>query len=161
MPKFTLLIFWLILKLKYFYEKIFEVELFDFHGEDISEKKDKSIIKRSIKTGEGYATPKDGSRVVVSLKGTDAGGRVFDHREKLEFELGEGSNNNVLESLEYALTKFKKDETARLEIKANAAWGSKGNKLFNIPENTDVRLILKIFCLFEKKISKIRSCSIG
>jgi FK506-binding protein 4/5 len=36
------------------------------------------------------------------------------------------------------LTKFKKEEISRLQIKSNKAWGSNGNKLFNIPENADV-----------------------
>jgi FK506-binding protein 4/5 len=117
---------------------IFEVELFEFHGEDVSENKDKSIIKRIVKAGEGYASPNDGSRVVVNLKGTDSEGRVFDDRKNLEFELGEGSSSNVLESIEYALTKFKKEEISRLQIKSDKAWGTTGNKLFNIPENADV-----------------------
>jgi tetratricopeptide (TPR) repeat protein len=117
---------------------IFEVELFDFHGEDISENKDKSIIRRTIKAGRGYASPNDGARVVVNLKGTDSQGRVFDERKNFEFELGEGANHNVLESIENALTKFKKEEISRLYIKSSKAWGGKGNKLFNIPENADV-----------------------
>ena len=112
--------------------------MFDFHGEDISENKDKSIIKRTIKAGEGYASPNDGSRVVINLKGTDSDGRVFDERKNLEFELGEGASCNVLESIEYALTKLKKEEICRLQIKSNKAWGTNGNKLFNIPENADV-----------------------
>jgi FK506-binding protein 4/5 len=112
--------------------------LFDFHGEDISENKDKSIIKRTIKAGEGYASPNDGSRVVINLKGTDSDGRVFDERKNLEFELGEGASCNILESIEYALTKLKKEEICRLQIKSNEAWGTNGNKLFNIPENADV-----------------------
>ena len=36
---------------------IFEVELFDFEGEDISKDKDKSIIKRIKVNGEGYDHP--------------------------------------------------------------------------------------------------------
>ncbi len=112
--------------------------MFDFHGEDISENKDKSIIKRTIKAGEGYASPNDGSRVVINLKGTDSDGRVFDERKNLEFELGEGASCNILESIEYALTKLKKEEICRLQIKSNEAWGTNGNKLFNIPENADV-----------------------
>lgn len=112
--------------------------MFDFHGEDISENKDKSIIKRTIKAGEGYASPNDGSRVVINLKGTDSDGRVFDERKNLEFELGEGASCNILESIEYALTKLKKEEICRLQIKSNKAWGTNGNKLFNIPENADV-----------------------
>lgn len=47
---------------------IFEIELFDFHGEDISNAQDKSIIRRTIKAGEGYQTPNEGARCVISVK---------------------------------------------------------------------------------------------
>ena len=36
---------------------IFEVELFDFEGEDISKERDKSLIKRIKVNGEGYDHP--------------------------------------------------------------------------------------------------------
>lgn len=36
---------------------IFEVELFDFEGEDISPEKDKSLVKRIKVNGEGYDHP--------------------------------------------------------------------------------------------------------
>ena len=35
----------------------FEIELFDFEGEDISKDKDKSIVKRIKSNGEGYDHP--------------------------------------------------------------------------------------------------------
>jgi FK506-binding protein 4/5 len=117
---------------------IFEIELFDFHGEDISEHRDKSITKRTLKAGFGYATPNDGSHVVVNLKGMDKTGRVFDQREKFEFELGEGSNHNIIEGIEHALLKLKKEEIARVYIKSNHAWGSKANSEFGLPEYSDV-----------------------
>lgn len=47
---------------------IFEIELFDFHGEDISEKRDKSIIRRTLKAGSGYQTPNEGARCVINIK---------------------------------------------------------------------------------------------
>lgn len=47
---------------------IFDVELFDFHGEDISDKRDKSVIRRIITAGSGYQTPNEGARCVVRLK---------------------------------------------------------------------------------------------
>lgn len=117
---------------------IFEIELFDFHGEDLSENKDKSIIRRKIKAGNGYSSPNDGARVVVNLKGMDSTGRVFDQRENVEFEIGEGSTMNIIPGIEQALTKFKKDEHSRLLIKSNQAWGSKGNQEFGLPESSDI-----------------------
>ena len=45
---------------------IFEVELFDFEGEDISKEKDKSIIKRIKSSGEGYDHPNVSSKSLFS-----------------------------------------------------------------------------------------------
>lgn len=36
---------------------IFEIELFDFEGEDISKERDKSLVKRIQSSGEGYDHP--------------------------------------------------------------------------------------------------------
>ena len=117
---------------------IFEIELFDFHGEDLSEPKDKSILRRVLTKGQGYATPNDGAQVVIDLIGRDKTGRVFDERKDVAFELGDGANHNIIEGIEFALTKFKKEERSVLDIKARRAWGATGNKEFGIPENTDV-----------------------
>lgn len=117
---------------------IFEIELFDFHGEDISENKDKSIIRRIITASKEYQSPNDGARCVVSLKGIDKSGRVFDDRQDVEFEIGEGENVNVIRGIEHALTKFKKGEHSRLHIKSNHAWGKTGNDTFGIAPESDV-----------------------
>ena len=45
---------------------IFEVELFDFEGEDISKDRDKSIIKRIKSSGEGYDHPNVSSKNIFS-----------------------------------------------------------------------------------------------
>ncbi|CAF4767817.1 unnamed protein product, partial [Rotaria magnacalcarata] len=39
---------------------VFEIELFDFVGEDLSEAKDHSIVRRTLTKGEGWAKPNDG-----------------------------------------------------------------------------------------------------
>lgn len=115
---------------------VFDVELFDFHGEDISREEDKSILKRTLKIGEGYSTPNEGSRVEVHLKGSHAG-RVFDERN-LEFEIGEGAKYDIINGIEEGLIKIKKGETARLTIKSKHAWGLKGFEKFGIPPSADV-----------------------
>lgn len=88
---------------------VFDVELFDFEGEDISDSKDKTITRRLLKLGTGFQTPNDTSRVVINLKGylTETG-RVFDEREGVEFEIGDGARLNICEGVEQALTKMKK-----------------------------------------------------
>ncbi|CAF4072489.1 unnamed protein product, partial [Rotaria magnacalcarata] len=74
---------------------IFEIELFDFMGEDISEGKDQSVIRRIFTKGEGWAKPSDGSIVDISLKGTHEN-RIFDER-KLKFTVGEGLLKDIPE----------------------------------------------------------------
>jgi len=44
---------------------IFEIELFSFHGEDISKDKDMSVVKRIQTNGQGYDQPNDGSQVIL------------------------------------------------------------------------------------------------
>lgn len=123
---------------------VFEIELFEFHGEDLSENKDKSIVRRVITKGSGYAMPNDGSRVVVNIKGFETvSGRVFDERQNLEFEIGEnttsdGKKLNLCPGFELALLKFKKDEKSKIHIKSSQAWGSQGNTEFGLAPNTDV-----------------------
>jgi FK506-binding protein 4/5 len=118
---------------------VFEIELFDFHGEDLSASKDLSVVRRVIAAGVGYTTPNDGSRVVVNLKGVDSNGRVFDERQNVEFEIGEVNEGmHILDSLEQALLKFKKDERSKLYIKASRAWGQAGSAHFNVEPNTDI-----------------------
>lgn len=117
---------------------IFDIELFDFEGEDLSENKDKSIVRRVIEKGFHHSNPNDGARCVVNLKGTFEDGKVFDDREDLEFEIGDGVSKNVIEGLEFALTKFKKEEHSILYLKSEKAWGADGNATLNVPANTDV-----------------------
>jgi len=49
---------------------IFEVELFDWKGEDLSADKDEGIVRKVIKKGTGYVEPNEGAEVQVHLKGT-------------------------------------------------------------------------------------------
>ena len=67
-------------------------------GEDLSEAKDHSIIRRTLKKGEGYTKPNDGASVEVTLKGTFED-RVFDERT-VSFIVGEGFLQNIPEGFE-------------------------------------------------------------
>jgi FK506-binding protein 4/5 len=129
---------------------VFEIELFDFHGEDLSESKDKSLVRRVLKSGLGYTSPNDGARVVINLKGTDANGRVFDERQNVEFEMGEANELNICPGVEKALLKFKKDELSRLYLKSQVAWGAAGCPHFNIEPNTDV--------VYEVELTSFEKC---
>ncbi|CAF4681235.1 unnamed protein product, partial [Rotaria socialis] len=113
---------------------VFEIELFDFVGEDLSEAKDHSIVRRTLTKGEGWAKPNDGATVEVTLKGTYQN-QVFDERT-LSFTIGEGFLQNIPEGVEHALTKMTKNEHAQLKLKSKA---TAGVEKFNIPANTPVQ----------------------
>jgi len=95
-------------------------------------------MRSCIKEGEGFTTPNDGSRCVIKIKGMEKNGRVFDERDHVEFELGEGSSQNIISGVETALSHMKKGDIAKLAIKAQHAWGISGFPEFNIPASTDV-----------------------
>ncbi|CAF1389856.1 unnamed protein product [Adineta steineri] len=113
---------------------IFEIELFDFFGEDLSEAKDQSVIRRTLTKGEGWAKPNEGSSVEVKLKGTHDN-KVFDERT-VSFTVGEGFIHNIPEGVEHAITKMTKNEHAQLKLKSKATTGI---EKFNIPQNTPVQ----------------------
>lgn len=115
---------------------IFEIELFDFHGEDLSEQKDKSLTRRTIKAGSGYQTPNEGALCVINLKGYDSTGRVFDERENVQVELGEGAVVKVCEAIEHALQRFKKEEHSRLYLKSTHIKDVK--TLFGLSDVTEI-----------------------
>jgi len=113
---------------------IFEIELFDFTGEDLSEEKDQSIIRRTLKQGEGWSKPNEGASVEVLLKGTYED-KVFDERT-VSFTVGEGFIQNIPEGVEQAITKMTKNEHAQLKLKSKATTGV---EKFNIPTHAPVQ----------------------
>jgi len=126
----------------------FDVEVLGWKGEDLSPKKDGGVERFQITAGEGYSTPNDGALVDVHLEGK-YNDQVFEQRE-VSFNLGEGSEVNVIEGVEKALEKFKKGEKSRLIIKPKYAFGAEGNSQFNIPPNATVEYIVTLKT-FEKE----------
>jgi len=110
---------------------VFDVELFSFHGEDISKDKDMGVVKRIKTKGEGYDQPNDGSQVEIEVVGHHEG-KVFDQR-KVEFEVGEGLNVNIPRGIEFALEKMKKNECAQITLKPEYGFGSTGNSDLGVP----------------------------
>jgi len=103
---------------------VFDVELFEFVGEDITKEKDNGVVKRVLKVGNGYETPNDGARVLCDIKGT-SDGQVFDERSA-EFELGEGRDIDLPRGLEIAVEKMKGGEVAELSIRSEYGFGKGG-----------------------------------
>lgn len=102
----------------------FEVELFEFEGEDISPDKDKSITRRIKTAGEGFDHPNDGANVNVEIIGYNSKGE-FDKRD-LSFVFGEGCEIQVPKGVEMALEKMKRKEEAQICIVPNLTVGGLG-----------------------------------
>ncbi|MGH0139512.1 UNVERIFIED_CONTAM: hypothetical protein FKN15_040836 [Acipenser sinensis] len=93
---------------------VFEVELFQFKGEDLSDKEDGGIIRRILTKGEGYTKPNEGATVEVSLEG-EWEGKVFDRRE-LTFEVGDGEGLGIPRGIEKALQSMEKGEESIIKL---------------------------------------------
>ena len=84
---------------------MFEIELFDFHGEDVTKNTDLGVVKRIKVNGEGWDMANDGAQVEVKLCGK-AEDKVFDERT-VKFEMGEGTEEGIPRGVEIALEKMK------------------------------------------------------
>ena len=84
---------------------MFEIELFEFHGEDVTKDSDLGVVKRIKVNGEGWDMPNDGAQVEAEIKGI-VDNKVFDERT-VKFEMGEGSECGVPRGVEIAMEKMK------------------------------------------------------
>ncbi|XP_069689452.1 peptidyl-prolyl cis-trans isomerase FKBP4-like isoform X2 [Periplaneta americana] len=130
---------------------LFEIEVIDWTGEDLSQKKDGGIIRYQINKGEGYITPNEGAEVEVKLVGKH-GSNVFEERE-VSFPLGEGCEFGICEGLERALEKFKKGEKSRILLKSKYAFKSEGKPELEIPPNADIEYEVEL-----KNFEKAKDC---
>ncbi|XP_038561950.1 peptidyl-prolyl cis-trans isomerase FKBP4 isoform X1 [Micropterus salmoides] len=126
---------------------VFEVELFEFRGEDITEDEDGGIIRRIITKGQGYSKPNEGASVEVTVEGTYEG-RVFDERE-LKFEIGDGENLGLPVGVEKAIMAMEQEEEALFHIKPKYGFGNVGNAKYNIPGGATLQYKIKLTA-FEK-----------
>uniref|UniRef100_A0A2R8Z9Y0 peptidylprolyl isomerase n=2 Tax=Pan paniscus TaxID=9597 RepID=A0A2R8Z9Y0_PANPA len=121
---------------------VFEVELFEFKGEDLTEEEDGGIIRRIQTRGEGYAKPNEGAIVEVALEGHYKD-QLFDQRE-LCFEIGEGENLDLPYGLERAIQRMEKGEHSIVYLKPSYAFGSVGKEKFQIPPNAELKYELHL-----------------
>jgi len=126
---------------------IFELELLGWKGEDLSPAKNEGIIRYIIAKSSKRSSPKEGSLVKIKLKGSYEG-RTFEERD-VDFNLGEGSEQNIQEGVEIALEKFKEGEKSRLVIAPKYAFGSKGHDEYKIPADAKVEYEVELLT-FEK-----------
>ncbi|XP_037623515.1 peptidyl-prolyl cis-trans isomerase FKBP4 isoform X1 [Sebastes umbrosus] len=126
---------------------VFEVELFEFRGEDITDGEDGGIIRRIITKGQGYSKPNEGASVDVTVEGTYEG-RVFDERE-LKFEIGDGEGLGLPVGVEKAMMAMEQGEEALFIIKPKYGFGNAGNAKYNIPGGATLQYKIKLTA-FEK-----------
>lgn len=126
---------------------VFEIELFEFWGEDITENEDGGIIRRIITKGEGYSKPNEGAAVEVTVEGS-CEGRVFDERE-LKFEVGDGEGLGFPVGVEKAIMAMEQGEEALFIMKPKYGFGSAGNAKYNIPGGATLQYKIKLTA-FEK-----------
>lgn len=126
---------------------VFEVELFEFRGEDITDDEDGGIIRRIITKGQRYTKPNEGAAVEVTVEGSYEG-RVFDERE-LKFEIGDGENLGLPAGVEKAITAMEQAEEALFILKPKYGFGNAGNAKYNIPGGATLQYKIKLTA-FEK-----------
>ncbi|XP_023652332.1 peptidyl-prolyl cis-trans isomerase FKBP4 [Paramormyrops kingsleyae] len=126
---------------------VFEVELFEFRGEDITDDEDGGIIRRTITKGEGYSKPNEGATVEVAVEGIFEE-RVFDQRD-LKFEIGDCESLDLPAGVEKAITAMEQGEESTFTITAKYGYGSAGSTKFNIPPGATLKYKIKLKA-FEK-----------
>ncbi|XP_077373155.1 peptidyl-prolyl cis-trans isomerase FKBP4 [Festucalex cinctus] len=126
---------------------VFEVELFEFRGEDLTEDEDGGIIRRIITKGQPYAKPNEGSSVEVTVEGSYEG-RVFDKRE-LKFEIGDAESVDLPTGVEKAIMAMEEGEEALFHIKPKYGFGNNGSAKHNIPGGALLQYKIKLTA-FEK-----------
>ncbi|XP_034541954.1 peptidyl-prolyl cis-trans isomerase FKBP4 [Notolabrus celidotus] len=126
---------------------VFEIELFEFRGEDITADEDGGIIRRIITKGEGYSKPNEGAAVEVTVEGS-CEGRVFDERE-LKFEIGDGEGLGFPVGVEKAIMAMEQGEEALFIVKPKYGFGNAGNAKYNIPGGATLQYKIKLTA-FEK-----------
>jgi len=104
---------------------IFEVELIGWSSEkDVTDAKDKGVLKKTLQEGEGWEQPNDGT--VVKLRYS-----VKNEDTKEELQNGETSftvgDEETFDGLDIAAKKLKKNEIAEYHIRSDYIFGGKGN----------------------------------
>lgn len=114
---------------------IFEIELFDWQGEDISPDGDKSILKEMIEDGSDSEEANEGSTVNVTLVGK-YDGKVFE--EKTLTVIVDEDDDHLIPAIPIAIKTMKTNERCRIQVSPKYAYGNDGNKEKNIPADATV-----------------------
>ncbi|XVF28972.1 hypothetical protein REPUB_Repub15cG0079500 [Reevesia pubescens] len=118
--------------------------------------KDKKVLKKILKEGEGYDRPNDGTVVQVKLIGKLQDGKIFVKRghdeEPFEFKIDE---EQVIDGLDKAVKTMKKGEHALITIQPEYAFGSSESQqeLAVVPANSTVYYEVEMVSFVKEKES--------
>ncbi|PQM34580.1 70 kDa peptidyl-prolyl isomerase [Prunus yedoensis var. nudiflora] len=118
--------------------------------------KDKKVLKKTLKEGEGYERPNDGSVVQVKLVGKLHDGTIFTKKghddEPFEFRIDE---EQVIDGLDRAVKNMKKGEVALVTIQPEYAFGSSesAQDLAVVPANSTVYYEVELLSFVKEKES--------
>ncbi|KAK7247031.1 hypothetical protein RIF29_41907 [Crotalaria pallida] len=119
--------------------------------------KDRKVLKKTLKEGEGYERPNDGAVVQVKLIGKLQDGSVFlrkghDDEPPFEFKIDE---EQVIDGLDRAVKNMKKGEVALVTIQPEYAFGPSGStqELGTVPPNSTVYYEVELLSFVKEKES--------
>ncbi|MED6186535.1 70 kDa peptidyl-prolyl isomerase [Stylosanthes scabra] len=119
--------------------------------------KDKKVLKKTLKEGEGYERPNEGAVVQVKLIGKLQDGTVFvkkghDDEQPFEFKIDE---EQVIDGLDKAVLNMKKGEVALVTIHPEYAYGPSGStqESATIPPNSTVYYEVELVSFVKEKES--------
>ncbi|XVE84634.1 hypothetical protein DITRI_Ditri17bG0028400 [Diplodiscus trichospermus] len=118
--------------------------------------KDKKVLKKILKEGEGYDRPNDGTVVQVKLIGKLQDGKIFVKKgydeEPFEFKIDE---EQVIDGLDRAVRTMKKGEHALITIQPEYAFGSSEyqQELAVVPANSTVYYEVEMVSFLKEKES--------
>ncbi|XP_027921388.1 70 kDa peptidyl-prolyl isomerase-like [Vigna unguiculata] len=119
--------------------------------------KDRKVLKKTLKEGEGYERPNDGAVVQMKLIGKLQDGTVFtkkgyDDEQPFEFKIDE---ELVIDGLEKAVKNMKKGEIALLIIQPDYAFGPSGSPqdYATVPPNSTVYYEVELLSFVKEKES--------
>lgn len=123
----------------------FEVELFDFFGEDVSEDKDKSVLKRTHTSGAGYATPNDGATLNCKIEcftvpGNESVGK-FASNTMLH---GEESAYGLPKCVEKVIDDMKSGEKCEITVTPKHGFKEANAAFPNAPLNESVKFVIDL-----------------
>lgn len=114
---------------------VFDIELYDWEGEDITDDKDKGVLKEIIEEATDSVEANAGSFVDVTLVGK-FGDKVFDEQRKT-FTIDE-DDDDLIVAIPLACKTMKTNEQCRITVAPNYAFGTEGSEKLGVPANATV-----------------------